>query len=358
MADSTSTTSTQGGPLPTLPTEFFSTRSLYTLAGSAGAVWLCCAVISSVVAKDFFTPQQWRLIALFLSELLTFSFFFTRSRRHRTYQAGVLAMLNGCLVFVNASGINAVTSGLNFQTPAAPTAVKASLFPFTHEIDWWPSPELLAQRKQLEIQNAQLRVVAYACQQQLSTLKAGPPAASVPLPPTIPQKPLSLKRVARVARQLVAASAAAPVATRAAHTWQTTALAAARYVKLVEAVGSGCTYRITLDSLNATFTGRDSTLQSIVRFALQERSLSCHIPPYSVPSSRQQFMLAENKLDPHGRIHASYVDMSENPGFYRVVVDGQLVEKTFRGYLVVERPVHVGQPFFRQTIALHFNTQP
>ena len=69
-------------------------------------------------------------------------------------------------------------------------------------------------------------------------------------------------------------------------------------VKNARTTGSGCTFRITVDSLEAIFAGHDScTVRFTVQFTIDERSLSCHIPLYAGPIRRQKFVLNDCIVD-------------------------------------------------------------
>jgi len=350
-----------------LPTDFFSVKSLHTLAGSAGAVWLCCAVVSSVGGKKCLPVEGWRILALILSEVLTISLLLTAGRR--TYTAFLLAFLNGLLVFVNASGLNAVTHGAVYDDRDTIQVHKGSLFPFINEVDWWPDPELLAQRDRLLEENQQLRTALQLCQAPPPVDKS--PAMIAPAPekqrPFARHSPVS-RHKATLGKQrsqkhqrsssTSPAFADPPPAKVIPNGWRASqpTVASRQCIKIARATGSGCTFRITLDSIMATFAGRDSSLRSTVRFSVQEQSLSCHIPPYATPSREQKFILTDYVLGPHGTVRASYADASDNPGFYHVFATGQLTGSEFNGRLTVQRPPRLNHPFLTQDFVLHFTT--
>ena len=98
-----------------IPKDFYKSSTFFTLGGSAGAVWLFFLVVNSLVAEaEFLTPKLFRFIALALSLILATTMLL-RSTTKKKFEHWFLAFFNGLLIFVNASGFNAVSSNLMFE---------------------------------------------------------------------------------------------------------------------------------------------------------------------------------------------------------------------------------------------------
>ena len=85
-----------------------------------------------------------------LSEV--FVIMFTLSKNEKSIRDFVIAFVNGALVFISASGINAISTGMAFinssnninKTNVSNTKIKeSSLIPYTNEIAWWPELRLV-----------------------------------------------------------------------------------------------------------------------------------------------------------------------------------------------------------------------
>jgi|GEM_PF-5890250 hypothetical protein len=127
-----------------IPSNFFTFDTFKTLAGSAGVVWICCLVIGSLIPKSSLNCYQWRYIALLLSEMATIGMLL-RSKK-RKLENWFLTILNELLVFINASGLNAISTGMAFvdkDNSDIKSAHTMSLFTFTKEIAWWPDATLI-----------------------------------------------------------------------------------------------------------------------------------------------------------------------------------------------------------------------
>ncbi|MBK9416174.1 MAG: hypothetical protein IPN62_02530 [Flavobacteriales bacterium] len=148
-------------PSVQLPDELIKLRSLYTLSGLASMVWLICLVIAQLMPHpDTLAPWHWRLIAFTLSCGLTF--YTTILRRTRARGKWGLAVLNSFLVFVNASGINAVTSGLSFidkdtaVVKEVNAATHASIYLLDAQVNWWPDTHLVRANEELKAETLSL----------------------------------------------------------------------------------------------------------------------------------------------------------------------------------------------------------
>lgn len=79
----------------------------------------------------------------------------------------LIGLINGLLIFINASGINAVSTGLAFENRNSVKVGKASyvltedkttasLFIFKNEVNWWPDLNILLKKDSLEKINIKL----------------------------------------------------------------------------------------------------------------------------------------------------------------------------------------------------------
>jgi hypothetical protein len=141
---------------PVLPDDLFTFAKLKTLAGAAAAVWVLIAVVHTVLPKDALHYTIWRIIALCLSEIVALIILF--EKKNRRTKDWFIAILNGCLIFINASGLNAVSNGTSFftkdETVKSPhlTVTKSSILPFLDDVSWWPDTKLLRKIKEQKIQ--------------------------------------------------------------------------------------------------------------------------------------------------------------------------------------------------------------
>jgi len=162
MADDNSTFS--------LPTELINDKTFYTLGGASAAVWLTCWAINYVaVDVSWLNYKTYRLIAIILSEGLAIYIVF-KTKKKETMK-WLFAFLNGLLIFINASGLNTMTSSYVFNPPDKAAAKKdssafiqsanenqlqAGIFPLPRMINWWPDEKLIAQNRELAVENSAL----------------------------------------------------------------------------------------------------------------------------------------------------------------------------------------------------------
>ncbi|MGX5690348.1 hypothetical protein [Arcticibacter tournemirensis] len=148
-----------------LPNQLYSSNTLYTLSGAATAVWIICLVLSTVIPPHILTVYHWRLIALTLSEFFAILIIF--QKRDRKIDIWVIGIINGLLIFINASGINAVTTGIAFENQTH-SQKKAGIADNKHlslsgilfldrQINWWPDRELIHKNYSLNNDNHKLR---------------------------------------------------------------------------------------------------------------------------------------------------------------------------------------------------------
>jgi len=154
-----------------LPTELIDEKTFYTLGGASAAVLLVCWAINYItVDVSWLNYKVYRLIGFFLSE--AFAVIIVLQKKDRKTIKWLFAFLNGLLIFVNASGLNVMTSGYIFN-PKDSTSIdktsyfhfqqfhtdsyqQAGIFPLPRMISWWPDEKLIAQNALLEEKNSQL----------------------------------------------------------------------------------------------------------------------------------------------------------------------------------------------------------
>ncbi len=179
-------------PSGTLPSELIDEKTFYSLGGASAGVLLVCWAINYVfVDVSWLDYKIYRLIGLLLSEAFAVIILF--QKKERTLMKWVFAFLNGLLIFVNASGLNTMTSGymfnpkveanithgryFHFQSFRADAYNQASIFPLPRMINWWPDENLIAQNVQLTETNAKLITE----NEQLKTFFGGTPDQILPV---------------------------------------------------------------------------------------------------------------------------------------------------------------------------------
>lgn len=147
---------------PEIPKDFLNRKNFFTLSGTAAAVWLFCLVISNLDPdRELISQGVYKFIALGISEALAI-YLVIRDRRKTHKENYLIAVFNGLLIFLNASGYNAASNNLLFAkveepTPAATQVDTMSsgagflaLTFFYNEADWWPNKKQEARIEQLE----------------------------------------------------------------------------------------------------------------------------------------------------------------------------------------------------------------
>ncbi len=148
-------------PLVNLPTELINQKTFYTLGGASAAVLLICWAINFVAADvSWLTYRSYRLIGIILSE--AFAIIITLNIKKKSQRNWFFAFLNGILIFVNASGLNSMTSGQIFNPKDSTGKThsylrmlnrgqnqQASLFNLPRMKSWWPDEGMIAENHQL-----------------------------------------------------------------------------------------------------------------------------------------------------------------------------------------------------------------
>lgn len=154
-----------------LPTELIDEKTFYTLGGASAAVLLICWAINYItVDVSWLNYKVYRFIGFILSEV--FAVIIVFQKKDRKAIKWLFAFLNGLLIFVNASGLNVMTTSdifnpkdstninstsyFHFQQFRSDSYQKAGIFPLPRMASWWPDEKLMAQNARLEEQNRQL----------------------------------------------------------------------------------------------------------------------------------------------------------------------------------------------------------
>lgn len=158
-------------PNNSIPNEFYTTSTFFTLGGTAGAVWLFCLVLANLDPEgDFLTPKYFRFIALGLS-LIIAGIMLGRQKMAKKFEHWLLAFFNGLLIFINASGLNAISSKLSFENVDSvqersidqPGVQESSTFSllnipfFKNEVSWWADDSPNEENKKLSTENKNLK---------------------------------------------------------------------------------------------------------------------------------------------------------------------------------------------------------
>jgi hypothetical protein len=150
--------------------EFVTAGSLASIGGASAADWVASSVISNVFGLD----AKWvgLLIAMVIS-FVAVPIVDKRKERSRWSPLAILgSILNGCLIYATAVGINSVNNGIPGGSKGKEAAPKrATLIPIIDSRPWWPPVELEkalgeAERATKEA-NDQLEVVASQVDQAL-----------------------------------------------------------------------------------------------------------------------------------------------------------------------------------------------
>jgi hypothetical protein len=194
---------------PQLKTELYNSKTLYSLGGASLGVWLFTIVLASVLKVDV-NNYKWigLLVAMFLS------FVGAAASWKRSLKFQTLIFFNGLLIFVTASGVDAINQSATLNSkPATQTLEKktnnAALIPFTDAKIWW-SPSIMrdsityyrtltemSEQKVAACQNT-IKILNDSCLQRRTRLSI-PSVNTAPFPASVPgsatSKPEDLKKI-------------------------------------------------------------------------------------------------------------------------------------------------------------------
>ncbi len=180
-------------PAGSLPIELISEKTFYTLGGASAAVLLTCWAVNYVaVDVPWLNYKAYRLLGIILSEACAIVIMY--KTRKKSSMKWLFAFLNGLLIFVNASGLNIMTSSYIFnpkdstaqrsflyrqQHPDAGSYQLAGIFPLPRMINWWPDEKLIKQNKELIEKNNILDSANYQLKNLLQSSGDGKAAMSL-----------------------------------------------------------------------------------------------------------------------------------------------------------------------------------
>jgi len=135
-----------------LPSQLFTTTTFFTLGGASIGVWMFSAVFGQFLGSHF----HWlRLAALIVALVISFTDVYRR--HHPPRQELLVAFFNGLLIYFSATGINAVSTGTDFNRVGLPHSQTASFLPFLQERALWPPIALIREKDALQQEGALLQ---------------------------------------------------------------------------------------------------------------------------------------------------------------------------------------------------------
>ncbi len=152
-----------------LPDEFYTASTFFTLSGAAGAVWLLVAVIDYLDSNKILTPNNYKFIVLGLCEFIAIVMIL-RINAKKKLEHFLLGFFNGLLIFVNASGLNAITSSQaptekittvnqydnTFIEESSASMLKISSF-FKNQVNWWSDNDAFIENRKIKLENQSLK---------------------------------------------------------------------------------------------------------------------------------------------------------------------------------------------------------
>lgn len=120
---------------PSIPKEFFTPESIFTLTGAASAVYVVCGALQHALG---FNP---RWLALLLS--LAISLIGTHIAQSAAWTDYLLAVLNGFLIYCTAVGVNTVLAtrdgqgGSQLKTRSPSPDSRSRVSPRRFRTSWW-----------------------------------------------------------------------------------------------------------------------------------------------------------------------------------------------------------------------------
>jgi hypothetical protein len=119
---------------PITQTELYNTKSLYSLSGSAAAVWLFTTILALVFNVD---TDKYKWIGLCVALAISFIGILRLRKMSLTY--GTIAFFNGLLIYVTAVGIDSINQGVKRNGDV----VQEALIPFTAGKPWWATTSVV-----------------------------------------------------------------------------------------------------------------------------------------------------------------------------------------------------------------------
>jgi uncharacterized protein (TIGR02145 family) len=145
-------------------------------------IWMLCSVVTTLIPPSVKLETE---ILLMRWVALTFSFIFAygllintdfklakEPKNKYRFNAALIVLANGVLIFLNAVGCNSISTGTSFEKRDA-KIMKSSIFPFLKDICWWPDIQLLSEitvfKKQNRVLNYQIDSLKSAWKKDISS---------------------------------------------------------------------------------------------------------------------------------------------------------------------------------------------
>jgi hypothetical protein len=168
-------------PSKEVPSEFYNAKTFFTLSGAAAGVWIFCLVLGSICPTNSISPLLYRIIAISLSEII--ALFMVYRAKRKKLENWFLAIFNGLLIFVNASGWNVITtnnffSDKNKDNSSALIPMKgnyaiAGFLFFKNQIYWWQDNKVFLENRQLKEENKALTTKVDSLDRKISLINNG-----------------------------------------------------------------------------------------------------------------------------------------------------------------------------------------
>jgi len=133
---------------------FVTLKDILSISGSGFGVWIICCVLVTLFPD---VPQKYEVLilrwgALVLSFLCSYIIYRNTGFRISTKNVEkqederlsmiILVIINGCLIYLNAVGINCISNGTSFSKTKQKNT-ESNIIPFLRDISWWPDEQLI-----------------------------------------------------------------------------------------------------------------------------------------------------------------------------------------------------------------------
>ena len=147
-----------------IPNELYDQKSFFSLGGASTAVWLFTNVFGNLIGIDVENKFKWigLIIALFISFLGAIQV------KKLNLTLGTVAFFNGILIFVAASGINAINQSVTSEPPKIEQK-EASLFGVIDKETWWKPAQMKNKIIDLKNSNDSLVLINKSFEQRLDS---------------------------------------------------------------------------------------------------------------------------------------------------------------------------------------------
>jgi hypothetical protein len=139
------------------PDNFYTPSNFYNLQAAGISVWIICLVIGSIFTD--LSSFYFRIIAVSISLIISLSLFL-KNKSWRKYYNYILIIVNGALIFINASGYNSITYSYAFDNSRLnhkkANVQQNTFFPLSNQVLWWPDYKLLAKKDSLQLETQKL----------------------------------------------------------------------------------------------------------------------------------------------------------------------------------------------------------